>query len=74
MLLAQPPRLKAKEDDPEPPLNLAERVGLAYPEVCLAVRGKACICQARGADARGHLLYAAVDRWQLLPVRDHPYE
>ncbi|WP_291993126.1 hypothetical protein [Candidatus Accumulibacter sp. ACC003] len=69
MLLAQPPLLKAKEDDPERPFNLAERAGLAYPEVCLAVRGKGCICQARG-----HLPYAAVDRWQLLPARDHPYE
>jgi ferredoxin-type protein NapG len=77
MPLAQPPVLKAKEDDPEPTLNLRERIGvarLARPESCLAVQGKGFSGQARGADFRGHLRYVAIDRWQPVPVREHPYE
>ncbi len=77
MALAHAPVLKAKEDDPEPTLNLSERIGvarLAHPESCLAVQGKGFSGQARGAEFGGHLRYVAVDRWQPVPVRDHPYE
>lgn len=77
MLLARPPVLKAKEDDPEPTLNLRERIGVARlsrPEACLAVQGKGFSGQARGSDFRGRLRYVAVDRWKPVPVRDHPYQ
>ncbi|WP_291985298.1 4Fe-4S dicluster domain-containing protein [Candidatus Accumulibacter sp. ACC007] len=77
MPLAQAPVLKAKENDPEPTLNLSERIGvarLAHPESCLAVQGKGFSGQARGADFRGHLRYVAVDRWKPVLVRDHPYQ
>lgn len=77
MPLAQAPVLKAKEDDPEPTLNLSERIGvarLARPDACLAVQGKGFTGQARGAHFRGHLRYVAVDRWKPIPVRDHPYQ
>ena len=77
MLLAQPPVLKAKENDPEPTLNLKERIGvarLARPEACLAVQGKGFSGQARGADFRGRLRYVAVDRWKPVRVREHPYQ
>lgn len=75
--LAAAPILKAKERDPEPTLNLAERIGVARlvrPETCLAVRGQGFKGQARGAEFTGQLRYMAVDRWKPIPVRDHPYD
>jgi ferredoxin-type protein NapG len=75
--LARAPILKAKEKDPEPTLNLAERIGVARlvrPETCLAVKGKGFKGQARGADFKGRLRYMEVDRWKPIPVRDHPYD
>lgn len=75
--LAAAPILKAKQNDPEPTLNLAERIGvarLARPESCLAVLGKGFKGQTRGADFRGRLRYVAVDRWQPIAVREHPYD
>ncbi len=41
---------------------------------CLAVQGKGFRGQARGADFTGKLRYAEVDRWNPIPVRDHPYD
>lgn len=75
--LAKPPILRAKEKDPEPTLEMRERMGVARltrPEACLAVQGKGFQGQARGADFKGLLRYMAVDRWQPIAVRDHPYD
>lgn len=75
--LAAPPILKAKANDPEPTLNLKERIGvarLARPESCLAVQGKGFQGPARGAAFTGQLRYMAVDRWKPVPVREHPYD
>ncbi|MCL2636016.1 MAG: 4Fe-4S dicluster domain-containing protein [Betaproteobacteria bacterium] len=75
--LAAAPILKAKENDPEPTLNLRERIGvarLARPESCLAVQGMGFKGQTRGADFKGELRYMAVDRWKPISVRDHPYD
>jgi ferredoxin-type protein NapG len=44
------------------------------PETCLAVMGKGFKGQARGATFSGKLRYEEVDRWQPIPVRDHPYD
>lgn len=76
-LLAAAPILRAKENDPEPTLNLKERIGLARlarPESCLAVQGKGFKGQTRGAAFKGELRYVDVDRWKPIPVRDHPYD
>jgi ferredoxin-type protein NapG len=75
--LAKPPILRAKEKDPEPTLEMRERMGLARlvrPEACLAVQGRGFKGQARGADFRGLLRYMDVDRWKPVAVRDHPYD
>jgi len=53
------------------------RMGIAQvvsPATCLAVQGKGFSGQARGAEFAGTLRYEAVDRWNPIPVRDHPYE
>lgn len=76
-LLAAKPVLLAKEKDPEPTLNLAERIGVARltrPESCLAVQGKAFKGQARGPAFAGELRYMEVDRWKPIKVADHPYD
>ena len=44
------------------------------PAACLAAQGKGFKGQARGADFTGTLRYDAVDRWNPIPVRDHPYD
>ncbi len=75
--LAQAPTLKAKAQDPEPTINLAERIGLARlarPDACLAMQGKGFSGQARGPAFAGEMRYMDVDRWQPIPVADHPYE
>ncbi len=75
--LAAKPVLLAKEKDPEPTINLTERMGVARltrPELCLAIKGKGFKGQARGADFRGRLRYMAVDRWKPIPVAEHPYD
>jgi ferredoxin-type protein NapG len=75
--LAAKPVLKAKQKDPEPTLNLTERIGVARltrPESCLALQGKGFKGQARGTDFRGRLRYMEVDRWKPIPVADHPYD
>lgn len=77
MPLAQAPILKAKENDPEPSLNLKERFGVARldkPDACLAVQGKGFKGIARGASFTGMMRHTDVDRWNPLPVREHPYE
>jgi ferredoxin-type protein NapG len=75
--LAAKPVLKAKQKDPEPTLNLTERIGVARltrPESCLALQGKGFKGQARGADFKGRMRYMDVDRWKPIPVADHPYD
>jgi len=41
---------------------------------CLAVHGKGFKGQARGAKYQGLLRYDDVDRWNPIPVSDHPYD
>ena len=75
--LAARPVLLAKENDPEPTINLTERMGVARltrPELCLAIKGKGFKGQARGADFKGRMRYMAVDRWKPIPVAEHPYD
>jgi ferredoxin-type protein NapG len=75
--LATKPLLKAKEKDPEPTLNLKERMGVARltrPEACLATQGKGFKGQTRGADFKGRMRYMDVDRWKPIPIADHPYD
>jgi ferredoxin-type protein NapG len=75
--LASAPILIAKEKDPEPTLNLKERIGVARltrPETCLAIQGKGFKGQARGANFKGRMRYMSVDRWKPIPVKDHPYD
>jgi ferredoxin-type protein NapG len=75
--LAAKPVLKAKQKDPEPTLNLTERIGVARltrPESCLALQGKGFKGQARGAAFKGQLRYMDVDRWKPIAVADHPYD
>jgi ferredoxin-type protein NapG len=47
---------------------------LARPDACLAVQGKGFKGQARGPDFSGKLRYEAVDRWNPIPVAEHPYD
>jgi ferredoxin-type protein NapG len=75
--LAKPPILRAKEHDPEPTLEMRERMGVAKltrPEACLAVQGKGFKGKARGDEFKGRMRYMDVDRWKPIPVREHPYD
>ena len=75
--LAAKPVLLAKENDPEPTLNLTERMGVARltrPQTCLAIKGKGFKGQARGAAFRGKMRYVTVDRWKPIPIAEHPYD
>jgi ferredoxin-type protein NapG len=75
--LAAKPILLAKEKDPEPTLNLTERIGVARltrPESCLAIQGKGFKGQARGEKFKGHMRYMDVDRWKPIKIADHPYD
>ncbi len=76
-LLAAKPVLLAKEKDPEPTLNLKERMGVARlvrPESCLAVQGKGFKGQTRGPSFKGRMRYMSVDRWKPIAIADHPYD
>ena len=75
--LAAKPILLAKEKDPEPTLNLNERMGVARltrPEACLAIQGKGFKGQTRGSDFKGKMRYMDVDRWKPIKIADHPYD
>jgi ferredoxin-type protein NapG len=77
MVMAAAPVLLAKEKDPEPTLNLRERMGmarLARPELCLARQGKGWKGPARAAGYPGLLRFMDVDRWRPIPLNDHPFE
>lgn len=47
---------------------------LARPDACLAAKGMGFKGQARGPHFKGVLRYAEVDRWNPIPVADHPYD
>ena len=44
------------------------------PDLCLARRGEGIVGLARGENFPGKLRYNEIDRWNPIPVRDHPYE
>ncbi len=53
------------------------RMGLAKldkPKLCLAVAGKGFKGLARGSDYDGVLRYEEIDRWNPIPLKDHPYD
>jgi ferredoxin-type protein NapG len=47
---------------------------LARPDSCLAIQGRGFKGQARGPDFTGTLRYEEIDRWNPIPVSDHPYD
>lgn len=47
---------------------------LARPDLCLAMLGQGFKGVARGPDFTGKLRFDEVDRWNPIPVRDHPYD
>ncbi|QFY88301.1 4Fe-4S dicluster domain-containing protein [Magnetovirga frankeli] len=53
------------------------RMGLAEltrPDTCLAMQGQGFKGQARGADFKGVLRFSEVDRWNPIPLADHPFD
>ncbi len=44
------------------------------PDHCLAGQGKGFKGLARGADFSGKLRYAEIDRWNPIPLNEHPYD
>lgn len=44
------------------------------PEICLAARGQGFKGQARGADFKGLLRYAEIDRWNPIRVSEYDYD
>jgi ferredoxin-type protein NapG len=47
---------------------------LARPDACLARRGEGFRGVARGPEFRGRLRYEEIDRWNPIPVSNHPYD
>jgi len=47
---------------------------IEHPGGCLAATGQGFKGQARGPDFPGRLRYDEIDRWNPIPVRDHPYD
>jgi len=47
---------------------------LIRPKSCLAVQGKGFKGPARGADFKGIMRYEEIDRWNPIPIADHPYD
>jgi ferredoxin-type protein NapG len=47
---------------------------LSRPGACLAIQGKGFKGQARGPDYNGLLRYDEIDRWNPIPVAEHPYD
>ncbi|MEZ5615281.1 MAG: 4Fe-4S binding protein [Rhodocyclaceae bacterium] len=75
--LAAKPILIAKENDPEPTLNLGERMGVARltrPETCLAIKGQGINGPARGHTFRGKMRYVRIDRWKPVPIAGVRYD
>jgi ferredoxin-type protein NapG len=77
MRMPQAPILLAKEKDPEPTLNLKERMGLARlvrPDRCLARQGKGWKGPAREHGYDGLLRFMDVNRWKPIHLNEHPFE
>jgi ferredoxin-type protein NapG len=77
MQVAAAPVLLAKKQDPEPTLNLKERMGIARlttPDRCLARLGKGHRGPAREAGFSGQMRFMSVDRWKPIPLNDQPFE
>jgi ferredoxin-type protein NapG len=47
---------------------------VARPNACLAGQGKGFTGLARGPDFKGTLRYDEIDRWNPIPVAEHPYD
>jgi len=47
---------------------------LSRPDACLAVQGKGFKGQARGPDFPGILRFEDIDRWNPIPLADHPFD
>ncbi|GJM43697.1 MAG: ferredoxin-type protein NapG [Gemmatimonadota bacterium] len=47
---------------------------LSNPDSCLALRGQGFTGVARGDNFRGKLRYEEIDRWNPIPLREHPYD
>lgn len=47
---------------------------LSRPDACLAVQGKGFSGQARGPDFPGILRFEDIDRWNPIPLADHPFD
>ena len=47
---------------------------LVRPKNCLAVNGQGIKGPARGIDFKGMLRYDELDRWNPIPIADHPYD
>ena len=47
---------------------------LARPDACLAVQGQGFKGQARGPNYTGTLRFEKVDRWNPIPLADHPFD
>ena len=47
---------------------------LSRPGTCLAIQGKGFKGPARGSEYKGLLRYDEIDRWNPIPVSDHPYD
>lgn len=76
-VLPAAPVLLARMAEPDPTVNLTQRMGVAKlvrPEACLASKGQGVKGTARGEHFHGRKRWSEVDRWKPTPVREHPYE
>lgn len=70
------PVLLARMAEPDPTVNLTQRMGLARltrPEACLSAKGEGFHGAARPAGFQGKKRWTEVDRWAPQPVADHSY-
>jgi ferredoxin-type protein NapG len=75
--LAAKPILLAKENDPEPTLNLTERMGVARltrPESAWRSRARASRARRAGHTFRGKMRYMRIDRWKPVPIAEVRYD
>lgn len=47
---------------------------LVRPDMCLAIQGKGFKGVARGEDFKGKLRFDEIDRWNPIPLTDHPFD
>ena len=72
-ILACPTGALTHEMDYPHQVNMGE-AKVVREHACLAVQGKGFKGLARGPDFKGKLRYEEIDRWNPIPVRDHPYD